>query len=119
MLSEIDRQSEAGPPEGVPATGLLVLHAPNEGKVLAITLFATEEDLRKLPKVGHTKAQAILALRAQMKKFTRVVIRRRGIGSRPIDSSSSVLELQGRSPTPTAKPRPCATDRTRSRTGRC
>jgi hypothetical protein len=47
MLSEIDRQSEAGPPEGVPATGLLVLHAPNESKVLAITLFATEEDLQR------------------------------------------------------------------------
>ncbi len=47
MLSEINRQSEAGPPEGVPAVGLLALHAPNQGKVLAITLFATEEDLQK------------------------------------------------------------------------
>ena len=47
MLSEINRQSEGGPPEGVPAVGLLALHAPNEGKVLAITLFATEEDLQK------------------------------------------------------------------------
>jgi hypothetical protein len=47
MVEEIDRQSESGPPEGVPAVGLLVLHKPNEGKVLAISLFETEEDLRK------------------------------------------------------------------------
>jgi hypothetical protein len=31
----------------VPAVGLLSLHKPSEGKVLAITLFETEEDLRK------------------------------------------------------------------------
>jgi len=47
MLEEIDRQSAAGPPEGVPAVGLLALHQPDEGKVLAITLFKTEDDLRE------------------------------------------------------------------------
>jgi hypothetical protein len=31
----------------VPAVGLLVLHRPNDGKVLAITLFDTEEDLQQ------------------------------------------------------------------------
>jgi hypothetical protein len=47
MLEEIDRQAASGPPEGVPAVGLLVLHRPNDGKVLAITLFDTEEDLQQ------------------------------------------------------------------------
>jgi hypothetical protein len=47
MVAEIDRRSESGPPEGVPAVGLLVLHKPEEGKVLAITLFETEENLKK------------------------------------------------------------------------
>lgn len=46
MVEEINRQSDSGPPEGVPAIGLLVLHRPNEGKVLAISLFETEEDLK-------------------------------------------------------------------------
>jgi hypothetical protein len=45
MLAEISRQSQSGPPEGVPAVGLLALHQPDQGKVLAITLFDTEEDL--------------------------------------------------------------------------
>jgi hypothetical protein len=47
MVEEINRQSAAGPPEGVPAVGLLVLHKPAEGKVLAISLFENEEDLRQ------------------------------------------------------------------------
>jgi hypothetical protein len=47
MLEEIDRQAASGPLEGVPAVGLLVLHRPNDGKVLAITLFDTEEDLQQ------------------------------------------------------------------------
>lgn len=47
MVEEISRRSESGPPEGVPAIGLLVLHQPNEGKVLAISLFETEENLQK------------------------------------------------------------------------
>jgi hypothetical protein len=47
MIAEIDRRSDAGPPEGVPSTGLMILNKPDEGKVIAIGLFATEEDLRK------------------------------------------------------------------------
>lgn len=48
MVQEIDRQvASGGPPEGVPAIGLLMLHRPDDGKVLAITLFETEEDLRQ------------------------------------------------------------------------
>jgi hypothetical protein len=45
MVGEISRESESGPPEGVPAIGLLVLHQPDQRKVLAITLFETEGDL--------------------------------------------------------------------------
>ncbi|MGI8921717.1 MAG: hypothetical protein ACR2HD_08640 [Solirubrobacteraceae bacterium] len=47
MIEEIKGRSESGPPEGVPAVGLLVLHKPDEGKVLAISLFETEEDLKQ------------------------------------------------------------------------
>jgi hypothetical protein len=46
MIAQIDDQSDSGPPEGVPAVGLLILHQPDRGKVLAISLFETEEDLQ-------------------------------------------------------------------------
>jgi hypothetical protein len=49
MVEQINDRSASGPPEGVPAVSLLVLHQPNEGKVLAISLFKTEEDLQQ----GH------------------------------------------------------------------
>jgi len=44
-LDEIRSRSESGPPEGVPATGLTVLQG--EDKVIFISLFETEEDLRQ------------------------------------------------------------------------
>jgi hypothetical protein len=44
---EINSRASSGPPEGVPATGFLLLIAPDKGTGLAITLFETEEDLRK------------------------------------------------------------------------
>jgi hypothetical protein len=47
MVEEINQRSKSGPPEGVPAVGLLVLHKPDEGKVVAISLFETEEDLQQ------------------------------------------------------------------------
>ena len=47
MVEEINRQAASGPPEGVPAIGLLLLHRPTDGKVLAISLFQTEQDLQK------------------------------------------------------------------------
>jgi hypothetical protein len=34
------------PPEGVPATGFLMLIDPDAGKGLAVVLFETEEDMR-------------------------------------------------------------------------
>ena len=56
----------------------------SDGKVILNR--AAEEDLRKLPGVGHSRAQAILALRAQMKKFTRVedLLKVKGIGRRAL-----------------------------------
>jgi hypothetical protein len=47
MVEEINRRAASGPPEGVPAVGLLVLHQPDVGKVVAISLFDTEDDLRQ------------------------------------------------------------------------
>jgi hypothetical protein len=47
MVEAISRQAASGPPEGVPAVGMLLLHKPDDAKVLAITLFDTEEDLRQ------------------------------------------------------------------------
>ena len=54
MVEEINQRSESGPPEGLPATGLLILHN-SEGKAHAITLFESEEDLRQ----GHETLSAM------------------------------------------------------------
>ncbi|MFP5363932.1 MAG: hypothetical protein ACLGI5_14510 [Thermoleophilia bacterium] len=43
---EISRRAEEGPPEGVPATGFLLLTDPDNGRAIAISLFETEDDLR-------------------------------------------------------------------------
>ena len=48
-IAQINERSGEGPPEGVPSTGLMILNKPDDGKVMAIGLFETEEDLRK----GH------------------------------------------------------------------
>jgi hypothetical protein len=47
MVEEIKQRAGSGPPEGVPAVGLLLLHRADEGKVVTISLFETEEDLRQ------------------------------------------------------------------------
>jgi competence protein ComEA len=62
---------------GAPSPGV----AP-DGKI--ILNLATEDDLRKLPGVGRGRAQAILALRTRLKKFTRVedLLKVKGIGRR-------------------------------------
>ncbi|MDQ6915698.1 MAG: hypothetical protein M3155_07810 [Actinomycetota bacterium] len=46
-IDQINRRSQSGPPEGVPAVGFLVLHRADEGKVVAISLFETEADLEQ------------------------------------------------------------------------
>jgi hypothetical protein len=47
MADAIDRDSQSGPPEGVPAKELLVLAGRDSGKLMAIVLFETEDDLRQ------------------------------------------------------------------------
>jgi hypothetical protein len=44
---DIRSRAASGPPEGVPATGFLMLIDPEGGRSLAIGLFETEDDLRK------------------------------------------------------------------------
>ena len=45
--AEIRERAESGPPEGVPAKGLLLLNDGESGRSMAISLFETEEDYRK------------------------------------------------------------------------
>jgi len=44
---EISSRAASGPPEGVPAKGLLMLVDPDSGRSLAVSLFETMEDLRQ------------------------------------------------------------------------
>jgi hypothetical protein len=46
-VEQIRRDAPSGPPEGVPAKGFTFLADPDGGRVLAISLFETEEDLRQ------------------------------------------------------------------------
>jgi hypothetical protein len=46
-VDEIKSRAESGPPEGVPAKGLLLLIDPDNGRGLAIGLYETEEDRRQ------------------------------------------------------------------------
>ena len=43
----IGSRAPSGPPEGVPATGFLMLIDPDGGRSLAISLYETEGDLQK------------------------------------------------------------------------
>lgn len=45
--AEINARAASGPPEGVPAQGLLMLIDPDNGSSMAISLFASEADLRQ------------------------------------------------------------------------
>jgi hypothetical protein len=51
----INADAASGPPEGLPAKGLMLLIDPDGGRSMAISLFATEEDLRK----GHEKLNSM------------------------------------------------------------
>jgi hypothetical protein len=42
---QINADASGGPPEGVPATGLLMLIDPENGRGMAVTLFENEQDL--------------------------------------------------------------------------
>ena len=43
----INAEASSGPPEGLPAKGLMLLIDPENGRSMAISLFATDEDLRQ------------------------------------------------------------------------
>jgi hypothetical protein len=47
MVDEIKSRSDEGPPEGVPATGLLLLHSDDGSKVITVSLFDSEDDLKQ------------------------------------------------------------------------
>jgi hypothetical protein len=46
-IERIQENSQSGPPEGVPSTGFTFLADPAAGRVIAIGMFETEEDLRQ------------------------------------------------------------------------
>jgi hypothetical protein len=46
-IAQIRANAASGPPEGVPSTGFTFLTDVENGRVIAIALFETEEDLRK------------------------------------------------------------------------
>jgi competence protein ComEA len=75
--SEPAAAEDAGAPSG--SAGV----AP-DGKV--ILNLATEDDLRRLPGIGLTRARAILTLRARLKRFSRVedLLKVKGLGRRSL-----------------------------------
>lgn len=64
-----------------------------DGKV--ILNLATEEDLRRLPGVGATRARAILTLRARLKRFGRVedLLKVKGFGRRSVARLRPMVRL--------------------------
>src|SRR3954454_13987741 len=46
-VADINERAGSGPPEGVPAKGLLMLTDPENGMVLTVSLFDSEEDRRQ------------------------------------------------------------------------
>jgi hypothetical protein len=47
QIENIRQESASGPPEGIPATEFLFLVDREAGKIMGITLFETEDDMRK------------------------------------------------------------------------
>ena len=54
-MAELTSELGDGPPEGMPASELLILHDPEGERSLAIVFFETEEDYRK----GHEMLEAM------------------------------------------------------------
>jgi|SRR5215210_3696519 len=46
MTEDMKERAASGPPEGVPATGFMMLIDPDNGRSLGIVLFDNEADLR-------------------------------------------------------------------------
>jgi hypothetical protein len=47
VAEAIAADASSGPPEGLPAKGLLLLVDPDGGRTMAVSLFDTEEDMRQ------------------------------------------------------------------------
>jgi hypothetical protein len=47
MEENLDRMRQGGPPEGLTASGALILADREKGKTLVVILFDSEEDMRK------------------------------------------------------------------------
>lgn len=77
-------EKRAPPVSGVTPDGKVVLNA------------ATEEDLRRLPGIGPSKAKAILALRAKLGRFKRPedLLRVKGIGRKRLARLRSLLIVE-------------------------
>lgn len=55
---ETKARADSGPPEGLPAKGFMMLIDPDNGRGLGITLFETEDDLRKGDEVLNSMSPA-------------------------------------------------------------
>jgi hypothetical protein len=47
FAKRVNADAGSGPPEGIPARALLLLVDPDNGRSLAITLYDTEDDMRR------------------------------------------------------------------------
>jgi len=81
--TETGANDGGAPPPAVDADGKVALN------------LATEEDLRRLPGVGPTRAKAILALRARLGKIRRVedLLRVKGLGRRSLARLRPLVRL--------------------------
>jgi hypothetical protein len=55
VATEISKEAESGPPEGVPGKEFFLLKGRDGGKMVGIVLFETEEDLQQ----GHETLNAM------------------------------------------------------------
>jgi hypothetical protein len=75
-MAEMAREMESGePPEGMPASELLVLHDPDADRALAIVIFDNEDDYRK----GH---EILDAMPASDTPGTRTSVTKYGVAMR-------------------------------------
>lgn len=85
------------PPASPPSVGILP-----DGRVVLNA--ASEEDLRKLPRVGPSRARSILALRAKLGKFRSVndLLRVKGIGRKTLERMKPKLVVDAPAVAPEA-----------------
>jgi hypothetical protein len=72
-LDSIRERAGSGPPEGVPSVGLLMLQG--DGKLIAISLFDTEDDLRQGDATLNSMSPAAGAMGSRSVEFYDVPIK--------------------------------------------